>query len=279
MRLLDAHAHYDDERFGSEYEGGYIKALADAKRAGVDIIINAGATLESSEKSLKIASLTHEPEELPEGIPEGLPLVFACVGVHPTETQKYPDIGAAVDRVRCMCEDPLAVAVGEIGLDYHYPDTERDRQREFFRLQLELARELSLPAVVHSRDATEDTLEILKDFEGERIMLHCFSGSAEVAREYSRLGFYFSFGGVLTFKNAKKARLAAAAVPRDRLMLETDCPYMAPTPHRGEINSSRYLPITADALGEALGTDGQDAAALTFENGLTFYDLCGRIRC
>ncbi|MCD8056458.1 MAG: TatD family hydrolase [Clostridiales bacterium] len=278
MRLLDAHAHYDDERFGSEYEGGYIKALADAKRAGVDIIINAGSTLESSEKSLKIASHTPGQVELPDGIPEGLPTIFACVGVHPTETQKYPDIDAAIDKVRLMCENPLAVAVGEIGLDYHYPDTQRERQREFFRRQLALARELSLPAVVHSRDATEDTLEILRDFEGERIMLHCFSGSAETAREYSRLGFYFSFGGVLTFKNAKKARLAAASIPRDRLMLETDCPYMAPTPHRGEINSSRYLPITANALGEVLGTDGEDAAALTYENGLTFFDLCGKIR-
>lgn len=271
MRLLDAHAHYDDERFGSEYEGGYIKALADARSAGVDIIINAGSTLESSEKSLKIASLSQEHKDLP--------IVFACIGVHPTETQRYADVDAAVDEVRRMCAGPLAVAVGEIGLDYHYPDTERERQREFFRLQLELARELSLPAVVHSRDATEDTLEILRDFAGERILLHCFSGSAEVAREYSRLGFYFSFGGVLTFKNAKKARLAAAAIPRDRLMLETDCPYMAPTPHRGEINSSRYLPIIADAMGEALGIDGEDAAALTFENGLTFFDLCGRIQC
>ncbi|MCD7776126.1 MAG: TatD family hydrolase [Firmicutes bacterium] len=270
MRLFDAHAHYDDKRFETEYEGGYVKALRDAKDAGVGVVINAGADIPSSKKSLEIASLSHDDATLPR--------VFACVGIHPTEVLKYPNLDGAMREIEQMASDPRTVAIGEVGLDYHYPDTERELQAEFFRCQLELAKKLSLPVVVHSRDATEDTLEILGAYAGERILLHCFSGSAETAQEYVKLGFYFSFGGVLTFKNAKKARAALSVIPNDRLMLETDCPYMAPAPHRGEINSSRYLPFVAEAMGEALGVTADEAAAVTYDNGLTFYNLRSIIR-
>lgn len=263
MTLFDSHAHYDDERFAREYEGGAPAALRAAKAAGVGYIVNSGADLETSRASIALSKMSGG--ELPE--------IFASVGIHPTETGKYPSREHAVAELYELASTPRVVAIGEIGLDYHYPDTDRETQKEFFRAQLELARELGLPAVIHDRDAHGDVFEILRGFRDVKTLLHCYSGSAEMARQYADAGVYMSFGGVLTFTNAEKTREAARAIPRELLMLETDAPYLAPVPHRGELNFSAYMTYTAGALGELWGVGIDEAAATAAENSKRFYGI------
>lgn len=265
MILFDAHAHYDDGRFDAEYEGGAVAALRDAKLAGVMNIVNSGACLGTSRRALGLADLSVTDESLPD--------IYASVGIHPSETDSYESLDAAMAELEGMLSHPRAVAVGEIGLDYHYPDTDKEAQHELFIAQLELARKHKLPVVIHSRDAHGDTFDVLKNYKDLRLMLHCYSGSADMARQYSDMGFYFSFGGVLTFKNAVKSREAAAVIPRERLLLETDCPYLAPVPHRGKLNYSGYMPLTAAALGDAVGVTADEAALLTSCNAKRFFDI------
>ncbi len=263
MTLFDSHAHYDDERFAREYEGGAHDALRDAKAAGVGYIVNSGADLETSRASIALAQASGG--ELPE--------IFASVGIHPTETGKYPSVTDAVRELRVLAREERVVAIGEIGLDYHYPETDRETQKEFFRAQLILARELGLPVVIHDRDAHGDVFDILRGFRDVKTLLHCYSGSAEMARQYADAGVYMSFGGVLTFKNAEKTREAVRAVPRGLIMLETDAPYLAPVPHRGELNFSAYMTYTAAALGIVLGVSAEDAALSAAENSKRFYGI------
>ena len=172
-----------------------------------------------------------------------------------------------------MASHRRAVAIGEIGLDYHYPDTDKNAQYELFIAQMELARELKMPVVIHSRDAHGDTFDVLRRYTDLTLMLHCYSGSAEMARQYAEMGFCFSFGGVITFKNAEKSKEALRAVPEDRILLETDCPYLAPTPHRGKINHSGLLVHTVDVMGEILGRDAEYAAELTLCNAKRFFGI------
>lgn len=265
MILFDSHAHYDDGRFNAEYEGGAVAALRDAKLCGVMNIVNSGACLETSRHSLELAELSANDGELPD--------IYASVGIHPSETDSYKSLDEAMAELEGMLSHPRAVAVGEIGLDYHYPETDKEAQHELFVAQLELARKHKLPVVIHSRDAHGDTFDVLKNYQDLRLMLHCYSGSAEMAKQYSDMGFYFSFGGVLTFKNAVKSREAAAVIPKERLLLETDCPYLAPVPHRGKLNFSGYMPLTAAALGDAIGVSADEAALLTSCNAKKFFDI------
>lgn len=269
MILFDAHAHYDDGRFEAEYEGGVLDALSDAKRAGVEYIVNSGADIETSERSLDIAAMSRTRDDVP--------TVYASVGIHPTEAYKYgggpADVNEALERVRELAGSEYAVAIGEIGLDYHYPDTDKDVQREYFASQLELARELGMPVVIHDRDAHGDVFDIIKNFRDLDIMMHCYSGSAEMARQYAAWGVRFSFGGVLTYKNAQKTREAALAVPRESILLETDAPYLAPVPHRGKINSSAYMTYTAAVLGGLLGVSPDEAAEMAWSNAKAFYRI------
>ena len=263
MELFDSHAHYDDGRFEREYEGGAMAALRDARASGVRRIVNSGADIETSRASIRLAALGGG--ELPE--------IYASVGIHPTETRKYPSLEAAIDEVRALAREPRVVAIGEIGLDYHYPDTDRDVQMRFFRAQYELARELGLPVVIHDRDAHGDVFDMVREFSDVRTVLHSYSGSAEMARQYAAMGVYMSFGGVLTFKNAEKTREAARAVPPELFMLETDAPYLAPTPHRGKINHSAYMVYTAAAAGAVFGVDAERAASMAAENSVRFYGI------
>lgn len=265
MHLFDAHAHYDDERFKSEYEGGADAALCGARRAGVEYIVNSGADLATSEASIALADSSAGRNDTPQ--------IYASVGIHPTETYKYENMNDALDAVRALAARGRVVAIGEIGLDYHYPDTDKDVQREYFASQLELARELGMPVVIHDRDAHGDVYDIIKNFRGVDIMMHCYSGSAEMARQYAAWGMRFSFGGVLTYKNAQKTRESALAVPRESVLLETDAPYLAPVPHRGKINCSAYMTYTAAALASLCGVDADEAADVALCNAKAFYRI------
>ena len=196
--------------------------------------------------------------------------LYAAVGIHPeTAGQQPADYLAQLER---MAADPRVVAVGEIGLDYHYEGYDRDVQIRLFREQLDLAKQLDLPVIIHARDCTEDYVNILREMR-PRGVVHCFSGSAETAREVLKLGMYIGFTGVLTFKNAKKALKALAEVPEDKLVLETDCPYMAPVPFRGKRCDSRMIPYTAEAAALVRGTDTQTILEQTCRNGERLFHI------
>lgn len=263
--FFDAHAHYDDARFDDEYEGGAIAALCDSFKAGVTAVVNAGVTIESSRALAEfVRSFSGDTK---------VPRMYATAGIHPTETGSYESLPDAMTELETLLATGNYIAVGEVGLDYHYPDTDREKQISLFRAQLELARHFKLPAVIHDREAHGDVFDILREFPDVKCLLHCFSGSAEQARQYAKLGRYFSFGGVLTYKNAAKTREAAAAVPSELILLETDCPYLAPSPYRGKINYSGYMMFIAQALGEVRGISAYEAAKLAHDNATAFYGL------
>ncbi|TYP57374.1 TatD family hydrolase [Thermosediminibacter litoriperuensis] len=250
--LVDVHAHLDDEAF----DGDRDQLLEEIKSRGITVI-NSGSDLESSRLSLRLA---REYE-----------FVYACVGIHPHEASGVP--AGYLEALREMARDPKVVAVGEIGLDYHYNFSPRDVQKKVFEEQLSLARELGLPVVVHSREAHGDTLEILKKSAVRKGLMHCYSGSPETAAELLALGFYFSFGGILTFKNAARTREVAAGLPRDRILLETDCPYLSPEPFRGRRNDPTRLPYIAAALAEIWGVPVEEVVEITHRNAVSLFNI------
>ncbi|MCH5325541.1 MAG: TatD family hydrolase [Eubacterium sp.] len=253
MKIIDTHAHYDDEQFDVDRDL-LIKTMLDTD---VKAIINIGCSIKRSEESVKLANSYDN--------------MFAAVGIHPDDVYDLPE--NYIDILRALAQDKKVVAIGEIGLDYHYEGYDRDKQIKAFKEQLALADELELPVIIHSRDATEDTLTVLREVKPKKAVMHCFSGSAETAREILDMGLYISFTGVLTFKNAKKAVAACEAIPLDRLFLETDCPYMAPTPHRGERCISSMTKYTAAKLAEIKGITVDEAIAACNENAVRFFGL------
>ncbi|MCL1834766.1 MAG: TatD family hydrolase [Oscillospiraceae bacterium] len=251
--FFDTHAHYDDKRF----DGDRDEVLGAMESAGVSLIVNAGSSMESSAAGLALA--------------DRFPFVYATVGVHPHDSKEMDD--GSVDVLQELLRHPKAVAVGEIGLDYHYDFSPRDVQMTRFREQLELARFAGMPVVIHEREALRDTLDTIREFRDLSGVLHCFSGSWETARIILDMGWYLSFTGVITFKNARKALDVVAKVPADRIMIETDCPYLSPEPVRGRRNSSLFLAHIAQKVAEVRGITVEDAAALTMENGKRFFGL------
>ena len=252
--LYDTHAHFDDEAFDADRH----ELLASMKDMGVTLINNIGCDIPSSKASIELA--------------EKYPFVYATVGHWPGNTYQMNE--EMLEEYRRLAQHPKVVAIGEIGLDYHYEDTPREVQQYWFRRQMELAVNLNLPVVIHEREAHEDGLKIVREF-AHKIpgVFHCFSGSAEMAKEIIKLGWYISFTGVVTFKNARRALEAMAAVPLDRLMIETDAPYMAPTPYRGKRNHSGYVDKVADKLAEIKGISVEEAARITMENGKRFFRI------
>lgn len=251
--IFDTHSHYAD----SAFDGDRDELLAALPDKGVRFAALAGSSMQDSAENVALA--------------QKYGYIYAAVGVHPESVDETPsdyrekltELVKSSEKVR---------AIGEIGLDYHYENNDRDKQILFFRQQLELARELSLPVIVHSRNASEDTLDILKEYRPAGVV-HCFSGSAEVAREVIKLGMYIGFTGVLTFKNAKKALRALEAVPLDRLLLETDCPYMAPEPLRGRRCDSSMICYTAEKAAQIKGVSTQELLDITCRNGMDFYHI------
>lgn len=254
--LFDTHSHLDDERFDNDRDELIEKIH---NEYGVDLIMAVGADMRSSERSIKLA--------------EKYDFIYAAVGVHPHDTESMTE--ADIDTLRQMCAHDKVRAVGEIGLDYYYDNSPRDIQKKWFRRQLELAHEVNLPVIIHDRDAHGDCMEILREghVEGCGGVFHCFSGSVEMAREALKLGMYISFAGPLTYKNAVKTVEAARTVPLERIFVETDCPYLAPVPHRGERNHSGLVCHTAQKLAEIKEVDYETVARITKENGMRFFGI------
>ena len=252
MPIFDTHAHYDADRFDSDRDA----LLSAMPGVGVGLVLDPGCDLPSSRAAAELA--------------ERYPHVYAAVGIHPETAGSQPaDYLAQLEK---LAAQPKVVAIGEIGLDYHYAGYDREQQIILLREQLDLAKQLDLPVIIHARDATEDYIRILEEFR-PRGVVHCFSGSAETAQQVLKLGMYIGFTGILTFSNAKKARRALAAVPEDRLVLETDCPYMAPVPMRGRRCDSTMIPYTAEAAAQVLGKDMQTVLEQTCRNGERLFGI------
>lgn len=245
MGIFETHAHYLKEDFGDDL----IPLIESMPSLGVEKIIAVGYDLRSSAEEIELA--------------HRFPHVFAAAGVHPENCYELPENWLL--QLEAMLADDKICALGEIGLDYHYDNTDKVVQAEVFEKQLQLAEKLNLPVIIHSRDACEDTMNILKKHK-PRGVLHCFSGSAETAAEVVKLGMYIGFTGVLTFKNAKKALAACEAVPLDRLLLETDCPYMAPVPHRGKRCDSSMIQFTAAKMAEIKGVSAEEMIDIARKN-------------
>ncbi len=251
--LFDTHAHYDDEQFDGDRDA----LLSSMIENGVSLIVNAASNLASSKIGLEIA--------------DKYPFVYAAVGVHPHDAKTMDD--GTVIALEELLRHPKAVAVGEIGLDYHYDLSPRDVQQKRLREQLELAESVKRPVIIHEREAPRDMLDILGDYPRVRGVFHCFSGSWETAKILLDKGWYLSFTGVVTFKNARRSHEVILNMPKDRLMIETDCPYLAPEPVRGRRNSSLNLHYTAEKIGALLGISAEEAAMLTMENGKRFFGI------
>ena len=254
MPLFDTHAHYDDAQFDPDREA----LLAALPQHGVGLVVNPGCDIPSSRRAAELA--------------ERYPHVYAAVGYHPENCGPY--VPSDLETLRQLAARPKVVAIGEIGLDYYWPENPpRDLQQQVFRDQLALAEELGLPVIVHDREAHGDSLAIVKEFPRVRGVFHCYSGSVEMARELVKLGWMISFTGVLTYKNARRAVETAREIPLERLMIETDSPYMAPVPCRGKRNDSTLVRYVCEKLAEIRGISPEECARLTWENGCRFFGI------
>ncbi|MBE6886571.1 MAG: TatD family deoxyribonuclease [Ruminococcaceae bacterium] len=252
--IFDSHAHYDDDRFDPDRE----ELISGLFSGSVEYIINPACDLTSCQKVLQLAHT--------------FPRFYAAVGIHPhSASEAEKDLEQTLAR---LATDPKVVAIGEIGLDYHYDFSPRPKQLEVFSRQLALAKQLELPAIIHSREATADVLALL-DAHRPTGVVHCFSGSAETAKELLEMGYYIGFTGSVTFKNARKLVEAAAVIPDDRLLIETDAPYMAPEPYRGRRNDSSLIPAIAMRLAEIRGTTPDEILRITRENALRLFSRIG----
>ena len=253
--IFDTHAHYDDEAFDGDREN----ILENLTENGIEAIVNISSDLKSIEDTL---ALTRR-----------YPQVYGAAGIHPCSTDELDE--ESFKAVLRAALEPAMAAIGEIGLDYYWDEPGRGIQKKWFERQLELARETGRPVVIHSREAAKDTLEIMKAHKSAEIggVIHCFSYGTDMAREYLNMGFYLGIGGVLTFQNAKKLKEVAAYAPLDRLVLETDCPYLAPVPHRGKRNCSLYLKYVVKALADIKGLTEQEIIRATNRNAKELYRL------
>lgn len=251
--MIDSHAHLNDPAFAEDLPA----VVARAKDAGVRTIINVGYDLASSKKAVELAGL--------------YPELWAVVGVHPHDAKTWTPV--VKDEITKLCENQKVLALGEIGLDYYYDHSPREKQQEVFRKQLALARELKRSVVIHSREATQDTLEIIREYPDVACLLHCYSGSWETAQVYAELGHFFSFGGPITFQNANRLREVVRKIPLELVLLETDCPYLTPHPHRGKRNEPAYLTFTAEKLAAIHGREVGEIARITEENTRRFFSL------
>lgn len=263
--MIDSHAHYDDAQFENDRDD----VIRQAVEAGVTHIINAGSDLMSSKLSIELSKRHRE--------------VFAAVGFHPHDASSCSEENLLA--IEELSREEKVVAIGEIGLDYHYDFSPRDTQKEWFARQIALAAKLRLPIIIHNRESHQDMLDIVKAFRSENItgVFHCFSGSVEMARELLDMGFYIGIGGPVTFKNASRPVEVVRYVPADRLLMETDCPYLAPEPHRGKRNWSGYLKYIIDKIAVIKGIDYNETERITSENARLLFGLdrfsdtaCGR---
>ena len=244
--IIETHAHYDDPRYDADRD----TLLPALHAGGIETIINVGADMPSSRAAVDLAARYD--------------FIRAAVGVHPHETRRMTEND--LDELAQLSRRPKVVALGETGLDYHYDLSPRDVQREWFQRQLALAEKLNMPVIIHSREADEETMEIIKSSGVRRGVIHCFPGGAEQALEYTRLGFYIGVGGMITFDKSGRLAAVVEAVPTGRLLLETDCPYLSPAPHRGERNDSSFLIYVAEKIADVKGLPVAKICETTREN-------------
>ena len=253
MMLFDSHAHYEDERFDCDRDA----LLSSMPAQNVGWIVNVGCDPSGAQTAVRLA--------------ERYPFVYASIGVHPQSAGDVTD--EQIIALETLYSHPKVVAVGEIGLDYYYEYTTRERQKDVFIRQLETAARLNLPVCIHNREAHADTLDVLRAFRGVRGVLHSYSGSLEMAKELLKLGYVFSFSGIITFKNAKRCVPIIAYLPSDAILIETDCPYLAPEPMRGRRCDSSFLRYTCARLAEIRGISFEQAAELTTQNAKRLYGI------
>ena len=252
--IFDSHAHYNSEAFDQDRE----ELLASMAGHGIDKIMNVAAEMDSIDEILELT--------------EKYPYIYGALGIHPSECQPLTDEYLEQIKKEILAHEKIR-AVGEIGLDYHWPDPERDLQKHWFRAQLEMAKELKMPVIIHSRDACQDTMDILSEYKDVTGIIHCFSYTKETALKYVDMGYVIGVGGVVTFKNANKLKEAVKALPLDKIVLETDCPYMAPTPYRGERNDSRYISLVIDEIASLKGIDREEIEETCYRTTCQVYGL------
>lgn len=255
MRLFDTHAHYDADAFDADR----MEVLSSMPGQGVELILNPGCDLKSSQTAVELA--------------ERFPFVYAAVGVHPEECADW-NAEHDIPVLEALAQNPKVRAIGEIGLDYHWPENPpRELQQQAFHAQLELAEKLDLPVIVHDRDAHHDCLEIVRAHPNVTGVYHCYSGGVEDAKTLMKLGWMISFTGSITFKNARRALEVIDLLPLDRMMIETDSPYMSPEPFRGRRNDSGRVHLVAEAIARRKGLDPEEVARITLENGKRFFRI------
>ncbi len=262
-QIFDTHAHYNNKRFDNEFEGGVNALLTQLFEGDLYAINNIGWDVESSRRALE---MSQQYERL-----------YFAAGIHPCDTYKYEDMDATLAELEDIIVEGKAcgklVALGETGFDFHYSNTDKEIQKRWFDAQMKLAKKHSVPVVIHDREAHGATLEMLKAHKGVVGVLHCYSGSAESAREMMALGYYISISGVVTYKTADSLRAVAGTIPLDRLMIETDCPYLSPVPYRGKTNHSGYLVHTCEMLAQLFGKSYDEMAEITKENACRFFGV------
>ena len=253
--IFETHAHYNDEAFQEDRE----EIFAQFPGKGIGRVVNIASDLQSIGECLDLA--------------HRYPFMYCALGIHPSDCAPLTD--ELLEEIRGKLSDPRVVAVGEIGLDYYWDTPDRAIQKHWFEEQLEMARRAKLPVVIHSRDAAQDTMQLMRDHRAEEIggVVHCYSYSLEMAREFVKMGFYIGVGGVVTFKNAKKIVEVVREIPLEHILLETDCPYLAPVPFRGKRNSSMYLPYVVARIAEIKGVTEEEVISVTAGNARNMYRL------
>ena len=250
--IFDSHAHYDDDRFNDDR----LELVGSLPSKGITGVVNCASNMKSARMSVALARM--------------FDFVYAAVGIHPHDAEDARD--SDIDELKTLLEMEKVVAVGEIGLDYHYDFSPRDVQLKWFEKQLRLAKEFDVPVIIHDREAHGDTLKLLKKYQPKGVV-HCFSGSVEMASDIVKLGMYIGLGGAVTFKNAKTPAAVAASVPDDRILIETDAPYMTPVPHRGERCDSSYIPFTAEVIASVRGAGAQEILDMTDKNARELFSI------
>lgn len=256
--IIDTHAHYDDQRFDEDRE----EVLASMEASGVGLIVDVGAGVDSTKSAIALS--------------EQYDFIYAAAGIHPDDVERLTETD--MDWLRELSEKAKVVAIGEIGLDYYYETPNREIQKKWFIRQLQLAAQVQLPVIIHSRDAAEDTYELMEQYcdWSQSGVIHCFSYSAEMAKRFVEKGFYIGIGGVVTFKNSKKLKEVVRQIPLERIVLETDCPYMAPEPHRGKRNDSRELIYVVREIAALKGCPEEEVIRVTEVNAKRMYRLSDR---
>lgn len=251
--IFESHAHYDDEAFDEDRE----KILNSFPEKGIECVINVGANINTTKKTIELT--------------KKYPFVYGSIGVHPNDVVELNE--EKIQWLKTQSNLEKVIAIGEIGLDYYYDEPEKEIQKKWFIRQLDLAREVKLPVIIHSRDSAKDTIDILRNQNAKETggVIHCYSYSKEMAREFLELGFYIGIGGVVTFKNAKKVKEAIEYIPLESILLETDCPYLAPEPYRGKRNSSLYIPYIAEAIAAIKGISYEEVIEVTNKNGKNLF--------